>query len=58
MTRREIRQKEQALDDEMQKQQPDKAKIEELRHELSYLQKSYDERRMEFERRWNPNDGQ
>jgi predicted nucleic acid-binding Zn-ribbon protein len=49
---RQIRDKEQALDAEMQKKSPDKAKIEKLRHDLSELEHRYDDRRAEFESRW------
>lgn len=51
----EIRQKEQALNAETQKNKPDEARIENLRHELRDLEKRYDDRRAQFESQWNRN---
>jgi hypothetical protein len=49
---RQIRDKEQALDAESQKNSPDKTKVAKLRRELSDLEHRFDDRRIGFESRW------
>ena len=53
---RQIREKDQALKTESQKKSPDKARIENLRRDLSELEHRYDDRRAEFESRWGRDD--
>lgn len=53
---RQIRDKEQALDAERQKESPDRARIEKLRRDLSDLEHRYDDRRAEFLSRWGRDD--
>lgn len=53
---REISRKERALDTETQSKAPDKGKIEKLRHEISDLEHKYDDRRAEFESKWQNDD--
>lgn len=55
---REMNRKQQALNSELQKKDPDKHKIEALRNELSELEQRYDARRAEFEHAWGQEDRQ